>query len=100
MSLIMDSSYSEKQFLDDFKKFYEDDDDHDLTIVFDTFYDEFISVKSSEFLKTVYQFYYNIDDENELEELNEEVLYQTLYNIVETEMVNSYESEAETDSDE
>ena len=89
-------SYCETKFLNDFKKKYDSEDEYDYTILFDDFYSKFIEENTEEFLKTVYQYYYHID---EYEEVDEDVLYQTLYSAVEKMMVDDYESDAETDSE-
>lgn len=88
----MDNSYCEKKFLNDFVEFYESNGDYDITIVFDEFYQIFISSNTPEFLKSVHQ-YYNIVDETK--DLNE-----TLYSLVENMMCDKCESEANTDIDE
>ena len=94
---IMDSSYCEKKFLNDFMKLYESSDEYDYTILFDDFYYNFISGNTEEFLNTVYHYYY-IMDENE--EFDDDVLFQTLYLQIEKMMCDKYESEADTDTDE
>ena len=94
---IMDSSYCETKFLNDFMKLYNSSDEYDYTILFDDFYQNFIDENTAEFIKTVYQYYYQID---ELEEVNEEVLFQTLHSQIEKMMCDKYESDADTDIDE
>jgi hypothetical protein len=86
-------SYSEAKFLSDFKKKYDMSGEYDYTIIFDDYYSNFIERNSPEFIENVYKFYYK--DES----FNNDVLYETLYNIVEVMMLNNYESEAETDTE-
>lgn len=85
--------YDENKFLSDFKKEYEISGEYDYTIIFDDFYSNFIEKNSPNFINTVYNYYYKD------EVFNDDVLYQTLYKIVEEMMLNNYESEAETDSE-
>lgn len=86
-------TYSEAKFLSDFKKNYDMSGEYDYTIIFDDYYSNFIERNSPEFIENVYKFYYK--DES----FNNDVLYETLYNIVEVMMLNNYESEAETDTE-
>lgn len=86
-------TYSETKFLSDFKKKYDMSGEYDYTIIFDDYYSNFIERNSPEFIENVYKFYYK--DES----FNNDVLYETLYNIVEVMMLNNYESEAETDTE-
>lgn len=93
-------SYCETKFLKDFMDIYNADDEYDFSILYDDYFNEFITTNSSEFLKTVYQYYYDIDDNKTLEELNEDDLYQHLYILVEQMIIDKYESDADTDVDE
>jgi hypothetical protein len=68
-------SYSESKFLNDFMKIYEESEEYDFTILFDDYYSDFISNNTTDFLKSVYQYYYNIDDD----EIDEEVMFKNLY---------------------
>lgn len=86
-------TYSETKFLSDFKKKYDMSGEYDYTIIFDDYYSNFIERNSPKFIENVYKFYYK--DES----FNNDVLYETLYNIVEVMMLNNYESEAETDTE-
>jgi hypothetical protein len=90
-------SYSESKFLNDFIKIYDESDEYDFTILFDDYYSNFISTNTSEFLKSVYEYYYDIDGDNDIDE---EVMFQTLYSQIEKMMCDKCESEAETDTDE
>jgi viroplasmin and RNaseH domain-containing protein len=89
-------SYSESKFLNDFMKIYQESGEYNFTILFDDYYCDFISNNTTDFLKTVYQYYYNIDDD----EIDEEVMFQTLYSQIEVMICDKCESEADTDTDE
>ncbi len=94
---IMDS-YCETRFFNDFIAHYELNDEYDLSLSFDEFYQDFKTRYSPDFLKSVYLYYYNIDDFDE--HLKEEVLYETLYSQIEKHFLLKCESEADTDTDE
>ena len=98
----MDSCYCETKFLNDFMKLYDSSDEYDYTILFDNFYHDFVNDNTTEFIKSVHQYYYQIDDDNDNDDddLDEEVLFQTLYTQIEKMMCDKYESEADTDTDE
>lgn len=93
-------SYCETKFLKDFIDIYNVSDEYDFSILYDDYFNEFITTNSTEFLKTVYQYYYDIDKNKTLEELNENDLYEHLYILVEQTIINKCESDAETDVDE
>jgi|LakMenEpi03Aug12_release.lakeMendotaPanAssembly.Ray.scaffolds.fasta_scaffold3032704_1 hypothetical protein len=93
-------SYCETKFLKDFMDIYDADEEYDFTILFDDYFNQFISTNSAEFLKTVYQYYYDIDESKTLEELDEEDLHQHLYSLVEQMILNKCESDADMDVDE
>lgn len=87
-------TYCESKFLNDFMAMYNADDEYDFSILFDDYFHQFVSTNSAEFLKTVYEYYYDTD---KLDELDEDDLHQHLYNIVQEMIFNKYESDADTD---
>lgn len=90
-------SYCETRFFNDFMRFYDSSGEYDLSIIFDDFYQEFITRTTPDFLKTVYQYYYNIEED---ENIDEEAMFQTLYSQIEKFICDKCESEADTDTDE
>ena len=85
------NSYSETKFLCDFMDIYNLENEYDFTILFDDYYYQFISTNSIDFLKNVFQYYNNIEDDNDL--------YHHLYNLVEQMILDKCESEADTDTE-
>lgn len=83
-------SYCEKTFLNDFIILFNEDDEYDFTILFDDYFSDYISRISSEFLKSIYK-YYDIDENDE------EKLYDHLYLLVERMICDKCESDADTD---
>lgn len=85
-------SYSETKFLNDFMDIYNIENEYDFTIIFDEYYYRFIARNSLEFLKNVFEYYNNIEDDNEL--------YHHLYHLVEQMILDKCESDADTDVEE
>jgi hypothetical protein len=90
-------SYCEIKFFNDFITYYEHIHEYDLSLSFDEFYHDFKTRNSPDFLKSIYLYYYNIDDFDE--EHKEEILHETLYSQIEKHFLLKCESEADTEVD-
>lgn len=83
----------EAKFIEDFMTFFNNCNEYDITLVFDLFYDAELVQKSK--IEELFNIYFptkNIEND-------EQLLYDKLYSIVETSIINNCESEADTDKE-
>lgn len=84
---------NESKFIEEFMTYYNDCGEYDITIAFELFYDQELVNKDR--IEELFEICF--PDKNI--EIDEQLLYDKLYNIVEAAVVNDCESEAETDEE-
>jgi hypothetical protein len=85
-------SIAENEFVEEFTAYFNECGEYEITMAFDLFYENILGKQK---IEELFKFYFpNYDIAT-----HEELLYDKLYSIVETAIVNDCESEADTDEE-
>ncbi len=90
----MTNVFDENNFVEEFMTYFNTCNEYDITMVFDLFYTE--KILNENRIDDLLKIYFP----NNYHETDEQLLYDKLYNIIESSIVNDCESQADTDIDE